>query len=89
MGMMGGCTTGFGWGLVGMVGMLAFWVIVVGLIVYAVRGFGQTGPAPAPPRRATGDRALALLRERFARGEIDEEEYQQRQRALADETPLF
>ncbi len=89
MGMMGGCTTGVGWGLVGMVGMLAFWVLVVGLIVYAVRGFGHTGPAPATPRRATGDRALALLRERFARGEIDEEEYQQRQRALADETPLF
>ncbi len=87
MGMMGGCATGWGWGLLGLVGMLAFWVLVVGLIVYAVRGFGHTGPTLVASRGATGDRALTLLRERFARGEIDEEEYQRRHRALDEETP--
>lgn len=89
MGIVGSCAAGWGSGLIGLVGMLAFWVLVAGLIVYAVRAFGHTVPATAVPRPATADRALAVLRERFARGEVDVDEYQRRQRALADETPLL
>ena len=70
-----------GWGpgmwIVAVVAMIAFWSLVVFAIVMLVRHFGRpagTGPGVAPPV----DNALETLRERFARGEIDEEEYQRR-----------
>ena len=47
------------------------------LAVIAVRRFGGT----SDPRRALG-----LLQERYASGEIDEEEYRRRRRELQSET---
>lgn len=82
MGMMGG------WGLLGPALMLAFWIGVIALIAFAVRGFGRAAPAPAAARPLDEDRALALLRERFARGEIDRAEYEERRRALGTDPPL-
>jgi putative membrane protein len=66
-----------GWGMMLMtVSNLLFWGLViagvVALVRYAGHG-GQTGDRPTPER---------LLAERFARGEIDEDEYAQRLRAL-------
>jgi putative membrane protein len=64
--------------LIGLVGMVAFW----GLIIYAGWYFftgltrGNTpapGPQPGPP--AGGPPAKQILDERLARGEIDAEEY--------------
>jgi putative membrane protein len=66
-----------GWGYALMtVGMVLFWGAVIFGIVALVRYVGRGGPPagePAPP--ATPERLLA---ERFARGEIDEDEYQRR-----------
>jgi len=81
---------GGGW-LVGslmMLGTLLFWAVLIALVIWAVRRFvpgGWTGapsgtPPPGPPR------AREVLDERFARGEIDEEEYRRR-RTLLDERP--
>ncbi len=58
--------------------MVAFWALVILLVVWAVRQF-----RPAPPReQGPESRALAILEERFARGEIDREEFEQRRDAL-------
>ncbi len=69
---------GWGWGdWLGMsLMMLVFWGVVIGLIVAAVRG--RSTPDAAVSRR----RAEDVLAERFARGEIDEAEYQDRLRVL-------
>ena len=48
-------------------------------------GGGAEHLAPPPPRRAE-DPALAILRERYARGEIDTAEYEERRRRLLDES---
>ena len=48
-------------------------------------GAGAEHLAPPPPRRAE-DPALAILRERYARGEIDTAEYEERRRRLLDES---
>ena len=49
--------------------MIVFWGGLIALAVWAVRSLGSDrGQAPA-------DRADALLAERFARGEIDAEEF--------------
>ena len=71
--MMGG---GWGGGFFGGFMMLAFWGVIIALIVFAVRGF--SGNRGGTSRRD----ALETLRERFAAGEIDEEEYNRRKRVL-------
>jgi putative membrane protein len=74
--------TGWGWAMM-TISMIVFWVLVIGLGVLlfrALRGGPQdsieAGPSVgSPPRRPTPEQLLA---ERYARGEIDEEEYQRR-----------
>jgi putative membrane protein len=68
-----------GWGWVAMVtGMVVFWGLLIALAVILVRGLNR------PADRAHGLRSSPeqLLGERFARGEIDEEEYRRRLAAL-------
>lgn len=83
--MMGGYThQGMSaWGWVGMLLMLLFWFGLIALIVAAVMAWGRRQP-PVPPSEPREDRALTILRERFARGEVTEDEYQRARRALGD-----
>jgi putative membrane protein len=62
---------GFGHMLFGGFSMVVFLVLVIALIVLAVRWLSGPGAAPPPSRR----RALDILEERYARGEIDREEF--------------
>ena len=63
------------WGWVGMsIGMIAFWALIIGAIVWAVRSATRDNrragsPYPTPEQQ---------LAERFARGQIDEPEYRER-----------
>ena len=60
-----------GFGMMG--GMLVFWVIIIVLAVLLVKGlFGNNG-AHAKNNSAT---AKQILDERYARGEITQEQYQ-------------
>ena len=75
---------GWGWGhmFFGSFMMLLFWGGLIILIVFAVRSMGTGSPrggdGPAP-----GNRALDILEERYARGEIEKEEYEERRRLLS------
>lgn len=82
---MGG--TIFGWWLFGSLLSIGFLVLVVWLIALVVRsvfrddryrGGYRGGPGP----QSAGDEALSILRQRFARGEITVEEYEQAKRIL-------
>jgi len=77
MGWSGGWGPGGGWyGLM----HLAGWVIIILGVVVLVRwaaGNGSRGRG-----RPQEDRALEILRERYARGEIDKAEFELRQRDL-------
>lgn len=64
-----------GMGVWGWAMMLAFWVLVVILIVWAVR-------SNAPPRTPEDGGAFRILDERFAKGEIDRDEYEERRVVL-------
>ena len=74
------------WGGFGMVlGPIFMILIVVGIvagIIYLLRLFGMAGPAVSS--HAAHDRALALLKERYAKGEIDSTEFTERKKLLAD-----
>lgn len=64
----------------GMMGLGWLWMLlvlafVVGVVVWAVRRL-------SPSDRGTGDQARRLLDERYARGEIDDDEYARRRDAL-------
>lgn len=63
---------GFGHGV-----MWLFWLLVIVAIIIFVR-YSNNG-ASSPP-----ESALDILKKRYARGEIDEEEYQRRRQTLQD-----
>jgi putative membrane protein len=56
--------------------VLLFWVAVIALIIWLIR---RVSPAGGPSANA-----LNILSERFARGEIDQQEYEKRKDALKD-----
>lgn len=65
---------------VGMFGMLLFWVLIIAGIVVLVKWLaGSQGAAAAPPAKT----ALDIVKERYARGEIDKEEFEQKKRDLS------
>ncbi len=68
----------FGYGFLWPLLMLAFWfVLIVGAISLFSRGFRRGPGAMGPGRQVYGDRALEILRERYARGEITKEQFDQ------------
>jgi putative membrane protein len=73
--MWGDGWCGFGTGLV----WLVFLAVVVAGIVLALRGSSDRAID-----RGRGKNALDVLEERFARGEIDRDEYEERRRVLLD-----
>jgi len=79
-----------GWGGM-MVGggllMLVFWGGIVLLVVLLVRGIGGFAPRhPEQSRHADQSMptALEILKARFARGEIDKQEFEDRRRTLGE-----
>jgi putative membrane protein len=74
------------WGGFGMVlGPIFMILIVVGIvagIIYLLRLNGMAGPASGG--HAAHDRAMLLLKERYAKGEIDSTEFAERKKLLAD-----
>lgn len=74
---------GWGWWFVfGWLWMAAFWGLIVWAVVYAVtRLVGRSEET-----RASGD-ALAILKTRYARGELTDEEYEEKRRRIIEDGP--
>ncbi len=74
----------YGWFL-GPVMMILFFALAVAIVVLIVRwlgGFGHNGNSmPSAPMRK---HAMDILKERFARGEIDKDEFEEKRRILED-----
>jgi len=84
---------GYGYGMMGpwMMGgfswmwlMPVFWLLFLGLIIWAivalVRGLSQ----PSDSGSSHPDSALEVLKRRYAQGEIDREEYEEKKKDLLD-----
>ena len=70
------------WGMLFMlVGGLLFWGLIITGIVVLVRHLGRTGQPAGPADVGAG--AEQLLAQRYARGEIDEDEYTKRLSVLS------
>lgn len=75
MSMMGG----------GMILTMIFWVIAVGLIIYGIVLFTMKQATKKENSAAVEkreDSSMEILRERIARGEIDEQEFEKRKAFL-------
>lgn len=68
-----------------MILMLATVVTVVVLLVRWFSGGFSPGNGPLHPPHRTQRRALDILEERFARGEIDKDEFEAKRRILLDQ----
>jgi len=73
---------GYGYGWMPFMGMI-FWLFVLVLLVAAVMAFLRPGSVTdrpdGSPRRSSG---LEILEERYARGEINREEYLQKKQDI-------
>ena len=69
-----------GWGYTGMaMGMVLFWALIIVAIIALIRFNTGTIRAVTQPQPQSDDESPAkVLASRFARGEIEEPEYQQR-----------
>jgi len=73
---------GYGmWGSGMGIGMILFWSLIIAAIVVLVRGFGARSAGSEP--RLREKTALDILRERYAKGEIDKAEFEQKRSDLA------
>ena len=79
-GYMGNYHGGWGWMGFGMMGMSLFWIFLIIGIIALVKGTWGWGASAGRSREKT---ALDILRERYARGEIEKEEFEQKKRDLA------
>ncbi|MDO8358481.1 MAG: SHOCT domain-containing protein [Devosia sp.] len=68
----------FGWGWMPGFGLISilFWVLVVGLVVAVVRASRQRTAQVGPDGARSG--GLTILEERYAKGEIQRDEYLQK-----------
>jgi len=70
---------GSGWGILGVVHMVLWWVLILlGIAVLAKWLFGADARAPGAP----GASAMEILKERYARGEIGKDEFEQKKKDL-------
>jgi len=75
-----GMGSGAGWGIFGAFHMLLWWILVIlGIVVLIKWLFG--GSSRREP--SASDRALEILKERYARGEIGKDEFEQKRRDLS------
>ncbi|MER6628955.1 SHOCT domain-containing protein [Streptomyces sp. NPDC000987] len=70
----------------GSVGMVLMWALLIVVAVVVYRVVSRTPKPPHPPARTSPEQLLA---ERFARGEIDEEEYRRRLSVLRADGPTL
>lgn len=62
-----------------MIGMVLFWTLVIlGIVVLVTRLGGSSASAGPPPSKT----ALAMLNDRYARGEVDKQEFKEKKRDL-------
>lgn len=70
---------GWGYGMFGGIGMLLFWGLIIVLFVVLVGSVMRR--VPREPR--SGPTALDILQQRYAKGEIDKNEYEERRKTLS------
>lgn len=77
-GMMGGWGTGWFGGIF----MLVFWVLIIIGLIFLIRWLIQSTKGESGRIMSNSSRALDILKERYARGEIDKHEFEEKKKDL-------
>lgn len=78
-----GMMDGWGIGWFGGIFMIVFWILVIVGLVFLIRWLVQSTKSGSHPGPAGPSRALDILKERYARGEIDRQEFEEKKRDLS------
>lgn len=81
-GMMSGFGMGFGPGGFGFIMMIVVWILVVVGIVFLIKWLAASSRA-AGGGQADAETPMDILKKRYARGEIDKAEFEERKKDLA------
>ena len=71
----------FGWGLGGGLMMILFWVAIIFFIVWIVK---EISGGNSSDKTRHGKSAIDILNERYAKGEIDKKEFEEKKRDLSN-----
>ena len=77
-GMMGG----YGMGWFGGIFMIVFWVLVIVGLVFLIKWLIQSTKAESGRSISNSSSAIDILKQRYARGEIDKEEFEEKKKDL-------
>ncbi len=69
-----------GWGIIGFLFMIIFWALIIALVVIIIKRLAKN--ESILPNNSRHVSALELLKERYAKGEINTSEYEERKGAL-------
>ncbi len=84
---------GFGFGGLGVILMLVFWVVVIALGVWLLSNIFPRAMNNSSPRATTGlsapfESPLEILRRRYARGEITRDQYELMRQEISEDIGL-
>jgi len=79
-GMMGGW--GMGW--FGGIFMIILWILVIVGLVFLIKWLIQSTRGESVATRSDSSSALAILKERYARGEIEKSEFEEKKKDLLE-----
>jgi putative membrane protein len=75
---------GYGMMIFGPLFMMLMLTVVIVAVFFLVRWLGGPWHGMTPPHQASSDQtALNILKERFARGEINKDEYEEKRRLIS------
>lgn len=78
---MGPDMMGWGWWGMGWIFMIIFWGLVIAGLIFLIRWLAGLGRS-RPSHDKAQDSALEILRQRYAKGEINKDEFEEKKRDL-------